>query len=187
MSEGAGLTRATLLAHLHPSTLLTLVMDASASAMGAVVQRRVGGSRRPLAFSKRLSPAQQGSSAYDGGLLAVCEAVKHSRHMLEARHFIVFADHRPITCVFQRRRDGCSPRQFSHLDFISQFTTDIKHISERDCVVAGALSHVESVTAPPSCKSSPHRKTATSFERPCGQRPPCGWGSGRGSWSVYSA
>jgi hypothetical protein len=75
--------------------------------------------------------------------------VKHFRHMLEARHFI-FTDHNPITYAFQQKRDKCSPRQFNHLDFIAQFTTDIRHISGQDNVVAGALSRVESVTAPPS-------------------------------------
>jgi cleavage and polyadenylation specificity factor subunit 1 len=70
--------------------------------------------------------------------------------MLEARHFIIFTDHKPITYAFQQKRDKCSPRQFNHLDFIAQFTTDIRHISGEDKVVAVALSRVESVTAPPS-------------------------------------
>jgi cleavage and polyadenylation specificity factor subunit 1 len=94
--------------------------------------------------------AQQKYSAYDRELLVVCEAVKHFRHMLEARHFIIFTDHKPITYAFQQKRDKCSPRQFNHLDFIAQFTTDMRHISGQDNVVADALSHVESVTAPPS-------------------------------------
>jgi hypothetical protein len=48
--------------------------------------------------------------------------VKHFRHMLEARHFLVFTDHKPITYVFQHKRDKCSSQQFSHLDFIAKFT-----------------------------------------------------------------
>jgi hypothetical protein len=76
--------------------------------------------------------------------------VKHFRHMLEARHFIIFTDHKPITYAFQQKRDKCSPRQFNRLHFIAQFTTDIRHISGQDNVVADALSRVESVTAPPS-------------------------------------
>jgi cleavage and polyadenylation specificity factor subunit 1 len=68
--------------------------------------------------------------------------------MLEARHFTIFIDHKPITYAFQQKRDKCSPRQFNHLDFVAQFTTDIRHISGQDNV-ADALSRVESVTAPP--------------------------------------
>jgi hypothetical protein len=51
---------------------------------------------QPLAFfSKKLNPAQQKYSAKDRELLAIHEAVKHFRHMLEARHFIIFIDHKP--------------------------------------------------------------------------------------------
>jgi cleavage and polyadenylation specificity factor subunit 1 len=69
--------------------------------------------------------------------------------MLEARHFPIFTDHKPLTYAFQQRQDKCSPRQFNHLDLVAQFTTDIRHILGQD-VIADALSHVESVTAPPS-------------------------------------
>jgi cleavage and polyadenylation specificity factor subunit 1 len=68
-------------------------------------------------------------------LLAIYEAVKHFCHMLEARHFTIFTNHKPITYTFQQKRDKCSPRQFNHLDFVAQFTTDIKHISGQDNVV----------------------------------------------------
>jgi cleavage and polyadenylation specificity factor subunit 1 len=71
--------------------------------------------------------------------------------VLEARHFTIFTDHKPITYAFQQKRDRCSPRHFNHLDFVAQFTTDIKHISGQDNVVADALFRVDSVTAPPSC------------------------------------
>jgi hypothetical protein len=53
--------------------------------------------------------------------------------MLEARHFIL-TDHKPITFAFRHNRDKCSPRQFNHLNFISQFSTDIRHISGQDVV-----------------------------------------------------
>jgi cleavage and polyadenylation specificity factor subunit 1 len=69
--------------------------------------------------------------------------------MLEGRHFTIFTDHKRITHAFQQNRDNCSPRQFNHLDFVAQFTTDIRHISGQDNVVADALYRVESVTAPP--------------------------------------
>jgi cleavage and polyadenylation specificity factor subunit 1 len=39
--------------------------------------------------------------------------------MLEAHHFIIFTDHKPITYTFQQKRDKSSPRQFNHLDFIA--------------------------------------------------------------------
>jgi hypothetical protein len=70
--------------------------------MGAVLQQRVDNAWQPLAFSRKLNPAQSKYSAYDRVL--VYEVVKHFRHMLEARHFIIFADHKPITYAFQQKR-----------------------------------------------------------------------------------
>jgi cleavage and polyadenylation specificity factor subunit 1 len=106
--------------------------------MGAVLQQHIKNAWQPLAFSEKLNTAQQKYSAYDRELLAIYEAVKHFRHMLEARHFTIFNNHKPITYAFQQKRDKCSPRQFNHLDFVAQFTTDIKHISGQDNIVADA-------------------------------------------------
>jgi cleavage and polyadenylation specificity factor subunit 1 len=55
--------------------------------------------------------------------------------MLEARHFTIVTDHKPVTYALQQKRDKCSVRQFNHLDFTTQFTTDIRHISGQDNVV----------------------------------------------------
>jgi cleavage and polyadenylation specificity factor subunit 1 len=147
----ASLSRAALLAHPDPTAPLALVTDASTTAMGAVLQQLVQDVWQPLAFfSRKLSPAQQKYSAYDRELLAIYEAVRYFRHMLEARHFTILTDHKPLTFAFHQKRDKCSPRQFNHLDFISQFTTDIRHISGQENIVADTLSRVEVITAPVS-------------------------------------
>ena len=67
--------------------------------------------------------------------------------MLEAWHFTILTHHKLLTFAFHQKRDKCSPRQFNHLDFIS-FTTDIRHISGQDNVVADAISRVEVITTP---------------------------------------
>ncbi|CAK1579241.1 unnamed protein product [Parnassius mnemosyne] len=68
--------------------------------------------------------------------------------MLEARHFTVYTDHKPISFAFHARKSNCSPRQYRHLDYIAQFTTDIRHISGKDNVVADTLSRIEALEAP---------------------------------------
>ncbi|GBP35535.1 hypothetical protein EVAR_17396_1 [Eumeta japonica] len=68
--------------------------------------------------------------------------------MIEARDFVIFTDHKPLTFAFHNRKENCSPRQFRHLDFIAQFTTDIRHISGKDNVVADTLSRVEEIVQP---------------------------------------
>jgi hypothetical protein len=66
--------------------------------------------------------------------------MKHFCHMLEARLFVIITYPKPITYAFQQKREKCSPRQFTHLDFIAKFTTDIWRISEENNVVADSLS-----------------------------------------------
>jgi cleavage and polyadenylation specificity factor subunit 1 len=145
----ASLTQAAILAHQNPRAPLALVTDASNSAKGAVLQQRVEDVCQPLAlFSRKLSPAQQKYSAYNREILAIYEAVSYFRHMLEARHFTILTDHKPLTFTLHQERDKCSQRQFNHLDLISQFTIHICHISGQDIIVTDALSMVEVITEP---------------------------------------
>lgn len=143
------LANAALLAHPDCQAKLALVTDASDLAMGAVLQQLVNGVWQPLAFfSRKLNPAQQKYSPYDRELLAIYESIRYFRHMLEARHFVVYTDHKPLSFSFSERKANCSPRQFRHLDYISQFTTDIRHISGSDNVVADTLSRIEELQMP---------------------------------------
>lgn len=145
------LSKAALLAHPDCGAKLALVTDASDIAIGAVLQQLKDQTWEPLGFfSRKLSPTQQKYSPYDRELLAIYESIKYFRHMVEARHFVVYTDHKPISYAFQERKRNCSPRQFRHLDYISQFTTDIRHISGKSNVVADTLSRVEELRAPVS-------------------------------------
>jgi cleavage and polyadenylation specificity factor subunit 1 len=135
------LSRFSLPTHPDPAAPLALVTDAYTSAMGTVLEQCLDNAWQPLAFfSRRLNPAQQKYSAYDQELLAVYKAVNHFRHVLEARHFIIITDRKPITYIFQQKWDKYSPRQFNRLDFLAQFTIDIVHISGQDNVVADSFS-----------------------------------------------
>jgi cleavage and polyadenylation specificity factor subunit 1 len=76
--------------------------------VGAVLQQRVQDAWQPLAFfSRKLTPAQQKYSAYDRELLAIYEALKYFRQMLEARHFTVLMDQKSLTLDFHQKRDNC--------------------------------------------------------------------------------
>ncbi|CAK1595671.1 unnamed protein product [Parnassius mnemosyne] len=68
--------------------------------------------------------------------------------MIEARDFVIYTDHKPLTHAFLTRKENCSPRQFRHLDFISQFSTYIRHIAGKNNVVADTLSRVEEIAQP---------------------------------------
>ena len=66
--------------------------------------------------------------------------------MLKGRQFTVFTDHKPLTTAILSSTE-LTPRQFCHLDFIAQFTTDIQHIKRFENVVADALSRFNNVAA----------------------------------------
>ncbi|UYV69492.1 hypothetical protein LAZ67_6003786 [Cordylochernes scorpioides] len=95
---------------------------------------------------KPLDAAQRKYSAYDRELLAVYLAIKHFMHLLEGRQFPVYTDHKPLTYAFQQNLDKALPRQCRHLDFIGQFTTDIRHIADCENVPADFLSRVEPIS-----------------------------------------
>lgn len=141
------LASATLLVHPDVSLPWGIFSDASDAAMGAVLQQRSSEGWQPLAFfSRALNSAQLKYSTYDRELLAVYSAVKFFRHMIEGRQFTIYTDHKPLVFAFKQKPEKCSPRQFNHLDFISQFSTDIRHVAGTQNVVADMLSRVDQIS-----------------------------------------
>ena len=138
------LANATLLVHPKPNAPLNVMTDASDVAIGAVLQQFLDDKWCPLSyFSRKLSPAEQRYSTFDRELLAVYCAIRHFRHFLEAREFHILTDHKPLTHSLQSKPDRHSPCQVRHLDFISQFTCDIRHVAGEGNPVADALSRLE--------------------------------------------
>nr|VZH97861.1 unnamed protein product [Spirometra erinaceieuropaei] len=120
---------ATLLTHPAPESQLSPMVDNSTVALGAVLQQHLAGSTRPLTFfSKKLLPAETRYSTFGRELLVICLAVKHFRHFLEGWDFTVFTGHKPLTFTLRSHFAKYNPREIAHLDYISQFTTDIRHI-----------------------------------------------------------
>ncbi|RUT72671.1 hypothetical protein DLK05_17150, partial [Ancylomarina longa] len=56
-------------------------------------------------------------------------------------------DHKPLTFSLSSPSDKYSPRESRQLDYISQFTSDIQHISGANNVVADALSRITSLNS----------------------------------------
>ena len=137
------LANATLLSHPKPDALTSIMADASDVAIGAVLQQRIGNDWRPISyFSKKLKPAETRYSTFDRELLAVYLSIKHFHHFVEGRKFHVLTDHKPLTYALSANPDRHTPRQVRHLDYISQFTTDIRHVKGTDNSVADALSRI---------------------------------------------
>ncbi|BHF67350.1 hypothetical protein SprV_0301037600 [Sparganum proliferum] len=137
------LADATMLHHLSSDAHAQLILttDASSSAVGAVLHQQVNNQLQPLAFfSQKLQPAQTRYSTFSRELFAIYLAIRHFRHLLEGRDFSVHTDYKPLTYALKAKPDRYSPRDVRHLDYISQFTADIRHVRGSDNVIADALS-----------------------------------------------
>ena len=151
----ASLAQATMLHHPRHDVPTCIATDASDHAVGAVLQQLIDGTWSPIAyFSKKLQPAEMRYSTFDRELLAVYLSVKHFRHFVEGREFHILTDHRPLTFSLRAQHDQHSPRQARHLDFVAQFTTDIRHIRGSDNTPADALSRMDFNTIIPLDNSS---------------------------------
>nr|VZI22700.1 unnamed protein product [Spirometra erinaceieuropaei] len=143
------LADATMLHHLSSDAHAQLILttDASSSAVGAVFHQNVNNQLQPLAFfSQKLQPTQTRYSTFSRELLAIYMAIRHFRHLLEGRDFSVHTDHKPLTYALKAKPDRYPPREVRHLDYISQFTADIRYVRGRDNVVADALSRPDIIT-----------------------------------------
>jgi len=103
-----------------------LVCDASDVAVGAALNQVIDGESRPLGFfSKTLNKAQRNYSTFDRELLAIYLAVKHFAYFLQDRSFRILTDHQPLTYAMKRNFDDCAGRRLRHLQYISEFTSDL--------------------------------------------------------------
>ena len=138
------LATATLLNHPAPDAPTCIMTDASDVVVGAVLQQFIDGIWKPFSyFFRKLNTAESRYSTYDRDLLAIYLSVRHFRHFIEGCVFHVVMDHKPLTYSLATNSNRYSPCQIRHLDFIFQFTRDIRHINGCDNSVADALSRID--------------------------------------------
>ena len=123
------LATATLLTYPRSDVPIAVTSDASDSGIKAfltVCQRCMATSGL---FSKQLREPERKYNTFDRELLALFLAIRHFSFLLEGRVFTAFTDHKPLMgamlkCPILGRQ--CQQR---HLSFISEFSTDIKHLA----------------------------------------------------------
>ena len=129
------------LSHPLPDATIALSTDASDIGVGASLEQLTSNGWQPLAFfSRQLRPPEQKYSAFDRELLALYLAVRHFRFMLEGRQFIMFTDHKPLVTALHKQSEPWSARQQRHLAYISEYSTDIRHIEGKNNITADCLS-----------------------------------------------
>lgn len=136
------LANCSLLAHPSQNSTLSLTTDASSNGIGAVLSQSTNEKNQPLAFfSQKLTSTQQKYSTYDRELLAIYTSIKFFKHFLHGNEFTVYTDHKPITSSIFSATDK-SPRQTRYLNYITQFTSDIRYIKGDSNIVADTLSRL---------------------------------------------
>ena len=138
------LRKATCLSYQKPGASLRLTTDASNVAYGAVLEQVVNGVPQPLAFfSRKLQKPETKYSTFDRELLAVYQAVRHFKFLLEGETFEIRTDHRPLIHAFTKPGDAWSGRQQRQLAAISEFGCTLTYVPGKNNPVADALSRIE--------------------------------------------
>ncbi|GBN26483.1 hypothetical protein AVEN_61557-1 [Araneus ventricosus] len=60
----------------------------------------------------------------------------------------IYCDHKPLLFAFCQKTDKFSPRQSISLEFLAQFSTDIRHVSGDSNAVADAFSRIDEIHLP---------------------------------------
>ena len=66
--------------------------------------------------------------------------------MLKGRLFVIHSDQKPLSFAFRQNLEKASPRQARYLNYIGQFTTDIRYIPGEENTVADALSRISPIS-----------------------------------------
>lgn len=103
----SALANAATLTYPTPNQQLFLLVGASNTAVGAALNCLTPTGYKPLSFfSRKLSTTESKYSTYDRELLSIHLAVKHFRHLLEGRNFVILTDHRPLTFAFSKNSNS---------------------------------------------------------------------------------
>ncbi len=129
---------------------LVLTCDASGLACGAVLDQILGdGTRQPLGFfSTKFNDSQSHWQPYDKELFAIYSAVEFFEYMLEGRDVLLVTDHKPLLQMFVKKQRCKLERRSRQIEYISQFSTNIVHISGASNFIADMLSrpHINAIT-----------------------------------------
>ncbi|XP_049307209.1 uncharacterized protein LOC125777120 [Bactrocera dorsalis] len=120
------LTQEPVLTIFDPQHSIELHTDASSIGYGAILLHRID--KKPHVveyFSKCTSPAESKYHSYELETLAVVNAIKHFRHYLQGRKFVVFTDCNSLKA--SRTKSDLSPRVYRWWAFLQSFVFDIQY------------------------------------------------------------
>jgi hypothetical protein len=89
-------------------------------------------------YSEKLNDARKRYSTYDLELFAVIQSLKHWRHYLIHREFVLFSDHDSLRHLHSQKH--LNARHARWVEFLQQYTFVLKHKAGTENRVADALS-----------------------------------------------
>ncbi|XP_073465040.1 uncharacterized protein [Aquarana catesbeiana] len=154
-------TSAAVLKHPDSSLPFVLEVDASESAVGAILSQRQGTKALlyPVAFfSRKLSSAERNYDVGDRELLAIKSALEEWRYLLEgaAHPILIYTDHKNLEYLKSAKR--LRPRQARWALFFSRFSFHVTYRPGSKNIKPDALSrmfHKPQETSPPDTILSP--------------------------------
>ena len=128
------------------SKIYEVACDASNVGIGGVLSQE----NHPIAFySEKLDSSKFNYSTYDKELYALVQTLKHWRHYLICKEFILFSDHEALKWLSSQKK--VNPRHAKWIEFLQSYNFVIKHKPGEDNRVADALSrknHLLSIISP---------------------------------------
>lgn len=79
-------------------------------------------------------------SIFSRELLAAFEAVRYFKYFIIGSGFYLLSDNKAQVQAFLKPTERDNPRETRQLLYLSQFTTDMRHISGADTLIADSLS-----------------------------------------------
>ena len=109
--------------------------DASGVGIGGVLSQ----DGHPVEFfSEKLNDVRLRYSTYDKEFYAVIQALRHWRHYLLSKEFVLFSDHEALKYLHSQQK--LSDRHARWVEYLQDYTFVIRHKKGKDNVVADALS-----------------------------------------------
>ena len=98
--------------------------DASRVAIRVVLSQE----NKPIAyFSEKLNDAKQKYSSYDKEIYAIVQVIKHWRHYLMPREFVLYSGNHALQYIMQQPK--LNLKHVKWVEFLQRFTFLLKHIS----------------------------------------------------------
>ena len=124
-----------------PTREFVVETDASSLSTGAVLNQKVDGEIRPVAFtSKKLNDYESKYPPRQLELLGIIHALEKWRHFLLGQKFKLLTDHKSLEYLFTQK--GITPRMARWHEKLSEYEFDIEYRPGKQNTTADALSRM---------------------------------------------